>query len=318
MLGLSANEVIEELNNDFCAFQVAEFLEKLGFLQDKQSCVTEDLQKLIFLQGNQEEVYTVSERKFIERVGEVYAFPEFYKKIKRGNMPCRFIAVDLSRWQDDIYYSVFFMKIIIKAFSDFSIFVIKSNDGIHLGARLFDETEWKNCILSKSNDLPDILDEAVWENDTDNFVDFYNSLIEAIAPVTDNHIGYDEKILKSRGVQAGYIDMLNEVENIYGESVLDELERYKDTFEEVEEQGFTEILEECMEDLKYICTTKVNTIEMLFEAEELEKIAEKTEAQRDTDFESFSNSESNYIELEGLDDDPEVIIKKLKSLRGLR
>lgn len=318
MLGLSANEVIEELNNDFCAFQVSEFLEKSGFLQDKQPCITEDLQRLIFLQGNQEEVYTVLERKFIEQVGKVYIFPEFYKKTKRGNMPCRFIAVDLSKWWNDIYNAVFFMKIIIKAFSGFSLFVIKSNDGIHLGARLFDKTEWKNCTLSRSDELPDILGEADWENDTDDFFVFYNSVIEAITPVTDNHIGYDEKILKSRGVQAGYVDMLNEIENIYGESILDELERYRGTFEEIEEQGFAEILGECLEDLKDVCSTKINTIEMLFEAEELEKMAEKAEAQRNVDFESSINSESNYIVLGELSDDPEVIIKKLKNLKGLR
>ena len=172
MLGLSANEVLEELNNDFCALQVSEFLEKSGFLQDKQPCTTENLQRLIFLQGNQEEVYTVIERKFIEQVGEVYVFPEFYKKTKHGNMSCRFVAVDLSKWQDDIYNAVFFMKIIIKAFSGFSLFIIKSNDGIHLGARLFDKFEWKNCTLSKSDELPDILDETDWENDTDDFFVF--------------------------------------------------------------------------------------------------------------------------------------------------
>ena len=318
MLGLSANEVIEELNNDFCAFQVSEFLEKIGFLQEKQPCTTEDLQRLVFLQGNQEEVYTVLERKFIERVGKVYIFPEFYKKTNRGNMPCRFIAVDLSKWRDDIYNAVFFMKIIIKAFSGFSLFIIKSNDGIHLGARLFDKTEWKNCTLSRSDELPDMLAEADWKNDADYFFDFYNSVIEAITPVAYNHIGYDEKISRSRGVQAGYIDMLNEVGNIYGESILDELERYRGTFEEVEEQGFAEILEECEEDLKNVRSTKVNTIEMLFEAEELEKIAERAEAQRNADFESSTNSESNYTVLGELNDDPEVIIKKLKNLKGLR
>lgn len=310
--------MIEELNNDFCAFQVSEFLEKIGFLQEKQPCTTEDLQRLVFLQGNQEEVYTVLERKFIERVGKVYIFQEFYKKTKRGNMPCRFVAVDLSKWRDDIYNAVFFMKIIIKAFSGFSLFIIKSNDGIHLGARLFDKTEWKNCTLSRSDELPDILDETDWKNDADYFFDFYNSVIEAITPVAYNHIGYDEKISRSRGVQAGYIDMLNEVGNIYGESILDELERYRGTFEEVEEQGFAEILEECVEDLKNVRSTKVNTIEMLFEAEELEKIAERAEAQRNADFEGFTNSESNYTVLAELNDDPEVIIKKLKNLKGLR
>lgn len=126
--------------------------------------------------------------------------------------------------------------------------------------------------------------------------------------------------MKSRGVQAGYVDMLNEIETIYGESILDELDRYRGTFEEIEEQGFAEILGECLEDLKDVCSTKVNTIEMLFKAEELEKIAEKAEAQRNADFESSmnSNSESNYTVLGELSDDPEVIIKKLKNLKGLR
>ena len=67
--------MIEELNNDFCAFQVSEFLEKSGFLQDKQPCITEDLQRLIFLQGNQEEVYTVLERKFYRTSGKGLYFP---------------------------------------------------------------------------------------------------------------------------------------------------------------------------------------------------------------------------------------------------
>ena len=146
-----------------------------------------------------------------------------------------------------------------------------------------------NQRFPRSDELPDILGEADWENDTDDFFAFYNSVIEAITPVTDNHIGYDEKILKSRGVQAGYVDMLNEIENIYGESILDELERYRGTFEEIEEQGFAEILGECLEDLKDVCSTKINTIEMLFEAEELEKMAEKAEAQRNVDFESSIN-----------------------------
>lgn len=47
-------------------------------------------------------------------------------------------------------------------------------------------------------------------------------------------------------------------------------------------------------------------------------MAEKAEAQRNVDFESSINSESNYIVLGELGDDPEVIIKKLKNLKGLR
>ncbi len=320
MLGQSVSEMIDELNNDFCAFQVTNFLAKTGLLQDKQFCMTEKLQNFIFLYGNQEEVYTARECKFIEQVGDIYVVPEFYKKTKHGNMPCRFIAVDLSKWQDGIYNAVFFMKVIIKAFSGFSLFVIKSNEGIHLGARMFEKTEWKNCTLSKTDDLSRILDETVWENDTDNFLDFYYSVIEAIVPVPDNYIGYEEKILKIRGVQTSYTDMLYEMEHIYGESILSELERYKESFKETETLEFADILEEYVEDLRSIQSTKVNTLEMLFEAEELEKAAKKTEEQRDRDFESSvdGNGESDYAMVKELHGDPEAIIKKLKNLKGLR
>lgn len=320
LLGQSVSEVIDELNNDFCAFQVTDFLAKTGLLQDKQPCITEKLQNFIFLHGNQEEVYTARECKFIEQVGDIYVFPEFYKKTKHGNMPCRFIAVDLSKWQDGIYNAVFFMKVIIKAFLGFSLFVIKSNDGIHLGARMFEKTEWKNCTLSKTDDLLRILDETVWENDTDNFLDFYYSVIEAIVPALDNYIGYEEKILRIRGAQSSYTDMLYEMEHIYGESIRSELERYKKSFEETETLEFADILEECVEDLRGIQSTKVNTMEMLFEAEELEKIAKKTEEQRNRDFENSidGNGESDYTMFEELKGDPEAIIKKLKNLKGLR
>ena len=110
----------------------------------------EKCEKFIFLHGDSDEVYTATERKFIEELGYIFVFPDFFKKTNKGNMPCRFVAMDLSQSYDDVYAAVFFMKIVIKAIGGFTIFVMKFSDGVHLGMRLFDSTQdWKNCTLSE-------------------------------------------------------------------------------------------------------------------------------------------------------------------------
>lgn len=321
LIELSTGEIIEELNTNFCAPQISDFLEKIGLLPNKQICTTEELQRFVFLHGNQDEIYTIQERRFIELIGDIYIYPEYYKKTKQGNMPCRVVAVDLSRWKDDIYYAVFFMKIIIKASVGFSIFVMKLNDGIHLGARLFDNTAYKNCILSKSGNLDSILDDLLWVSlyDTENFLDYYNSIIEVITPTSDYNINYEEQFQEKMLISSSYIEVLYEIEHIYGESIQNELNRYRKTCEDIQQQDFSKILADCIEELSDVRSTKVNTIEILFEAEELEKIANKTEEQRNIDFESstHNNSEKDYTILEEIKDDPEAIIKKLKGLKGL-
>lgn len=235
-------------------------------------------------------------------------------------MPCRFVAMDLSQSYDDVYAAVFFMKIVIKAIGGFTIFVMKFSDGVHLGMRLFDSTQdWKNCTLSEPGKLMDILDEVMLIEESDWFLKYYNTLVEAIKPTTE-YIDYDERILKKRGIQFSYIDLLYELEHRYRESVQTELIRYRDFFEDEFSLKYAEILDETMEELKNIQSSKVNTIEMLFQADELERTTTEAETNRNKGVDILYDSrktENNFSLIEEMKNSPEAVIKRLKSIRGL-
>lgn len=320
MLGQDIAELMDEMNNDFSARHITCFLEESGLLEKGKKCRVEKCEKFIFLHGDSDEVYTATERKFIEELGYIFVFPDFFKKTNKGNMPCRFVAMDLSQSYDDVYAAVFFMKIVIKAIGGFTIFVMKFSDGVHLGMRLFDSTQdWKNCTLSEPGKLMDILDEVMLIEESDWFLKYYNTLVEAIKPTTE-YIDYDERILKKRGIQFSYIDLLYELEHRYRESVQTELIRYRDFFEDEFSLKYAEILDETMEELKNIQSSKVNTIEMLFQADELERTTTEAETNRNKGVDILYDSrktENNFSLIEEMKNSPEAVIKRLKSIRGL-
>ena len=127
-------------------------------------------------------------------------------------------------------------------------------------------------------------------------------------------------ILRKRGIQFGYIDSLYEIERKYGESVQTELQRYIDFFQNELGKGFAEILEEIVEELRDIQSSKVNTIEMLFEADELERVTTEAEESRNKGLEGLyenRQSENDSGLIEEMKSNPEALIKKLKRIRGL-
>lgn len=320
MSGQEIAELIDELNNDFSVRHISAFLEETGLMAGNKGCTVESCEKFIFLHGNSDEVYSAKERKFIEDTGNVFVYSDFYKKTKRGNMPCRFVAADLSQNPDGIYAAVFFMKIVIKAIGGFTAFVIKLIDGVHFGIRLFDnKEEWKNCALSEPDKLPDILDEIIWESESEGFLKYYNTFAETLRPMA-RCMDYDEMILRKRGIQFSYIDSLCEIERRYGESVQAELQRYMNFFQDKPEKDFAEILEETIDELRDIQSAKVNTIEMLFEADELERATTEAEENRNKGLENLYESSKpvdNSDLIEEMKNNPEALIKKLKSIRGL-
>lgn len=316
----SITELIDELNSDFSARQISNFLEVTGLLTSTSQYTVIQFEKYILLRGNQDEIYTLKERTFIEKTASIIFYSDYYKQMKSGYMPCRIIAVDLSSHLDDIYSAILFMKIVIKAIGGFTTFVIKLNDGIHLGIRIFNRDVWRNCTLSEPGKLSAVLEEASWVDEYEHFLKYYNILAEAIKPVSNKYIDYDEMVLKKRGVQAGYIDFLYEMESTYGESVQTELGRYQDSFDIDYKIDYAEILEGYLEELKNVQSLKVNTIEMLFEADELESTALDIEEQHSKMLEDLSDNsvvKKDFNMIEEMNSDPEAVIKRLKSIKGL-
>lgn len=316
-MGQEMLEIINELNSEFSATNISRMLFDAGLISKGVKGRTERFSKLIFLHSDKDEIYSQQEMKFIEYVGDIIIFPDFIKNVSRGNMQCRFVCVDLSRFDDGIYSAVSFMKIMIKALSGFTIFIFKLDDGIHIGTRTFDKKDYRNCTICETNQIEEVLDTLMFQFD-DDFFDFYAAISEVVRPRSSLLPDYDELGIKRRGIQYDYIEGMIQIETLIGQSTAKEIERYKEWFAEKTVITFEEQLEDMLLELQYIKSSKVNTLEMLFEADELERLSleneEKYVATLNAPVQETQVDEQMIAEY---GDNPEEMIKLLKMKHGL-
>lgn len=320
MLGQTIKDIIEELNNDFSAQHIEKVVLSSGSydVYPHHQCV--NLKQYIFLHGESDEVYSKLERHFIDSVKDAYIFSDFYKETSRGKMACRFIAVDLSGNYDEIFQSVLFMKIINKAIDGFNIFIIKLTDGIHVGIKTFDRDESRNCTLSEVDSEGLYIEELEWASSYKKFFDYYNSIFAAINSLEKTGVDYDKAASWRRGMQYDYIEVLQSVGLLYGVSVQKEIDRYCAFFEEpLIVETFGEIVHSYVSELSHIKSSRINTLEMLFEAEEIEKITNQTESKRESEMETMEDNNDDADEeiMNQYRNDPEAMIKMLKGKRGI-
>lgn len=276
-----------------------------------------------FLHGDEQEVYNKEERDFIENVGEIYIYKEFCKKAKRGIITCRIIAAEVNG-VNEIKNSLFFMKEINKAIGGFTIFFIKAGVNFYIGIRAFNKDENDDCIISKPivlvEDFEEMADKLSYVTDSDDFIDYYRTLVDAIEENNLALTDYDRQIEIKRGIQYSYLNILSEISHIYKVSFSGEIERYYKSFEGIEGNDYLSIVKESIAELSFIKSFKANTMEMLFEADEMMELAKKTEEENEIFI--GNQNEKNYNEENNSDmmkylDNPELMIKMLKQRKGI-
>lgn len=310
---------------EFTRKEIALVLEYMGLMNAQESCQIEPMDKYIFLHGDDQEVYNKEERNFIESVGDIYIYREFNKRTKRGTMPCRMVAAEINA-VDEVKSAIFFMKEINKAVGGFTIFFIKVGFDYYIGIRAFNKDIKDDCIISKPIklfvDFEEMADKLSFVSESDDFIEYYSSLIEALEYNEHNLIDYDAQIMKKRGIQYSYLNLLNEISHIYKVNFAGEIDRYYRSMENTEKKDYLSTVKESISELSFIESFKANTMEMLFEAEEMVQLAIKTEEEHEAFIEkqnadsSDNNEESNYDMKEYLDD-PELMIKMLKQRKGI-
>lgn len=308
---------------EFTEEDIAHVLECMGLVNAQESCQIEPMDKFIFLHGDEQEVYNKEERDFIENVGEIYIYKEFYKKAKRGIITCRIIAAEVNG-VNEIKNSLFFIKEINKAIGGFTIFFIKAGVNFYIGIRAFNKDENDDCIISKPivlvEDFEEMADKLSYVTDSDDFIDYYRTLIDAIEENNLALTDYDRQIEIKRGIQYSYLNILSEISHIYKVSFSGEIERYYKSFEGIEGNDYLSIVKESIAELSFIKSFKANTMEMLFEADEMMELAKKTEEENEIFI--GNQNEKNYNEENNSDmmkylDNPELMIKMLKQRKGI-
>ena len=310
---------------DYTSEEISNLLSSMGLIGIRDKCQIEDLEKYIFLHGNDQEIYCADERSFIEGVGSVYLFNDVNRRTNKGIISTRIIAADLMSFEDAVKSCFFLMKIINKATNDFNIFLFKTDDGFFVGCRLYDADEFKNCTLSSpiktDVELENITQRLMYLPDTDEFIPYYSALAKAIEYNEIFTQDYDLKIMLKRGINFSYLEMLSEIEEIYHINLDYAKEMYYESFEINLNNDSVNDYSSTIDSLRFIKSQKTNTLEMLFEAEELALLANETEQQNEQilhlqDEANTRDSSKDDMLKEHLDD-PELMIKILKTQKGL-
>lgn len=318
-------EPVELVLESFSDRNITEVLESAGLVTEKTPAFSGDMERLVFVYGDDNEVYSAAERRFTERVNSVIMYSEFNKTMKQGPMVCRVIAAKIEEeGHDAVTACVAFEKIVNKALDGFNIFFFVTDDSVFFGCRVFDKNGKYDCALTdpinEQGRFEDKLEEFAYIIDGDSFLEYYKQ-IRAIISNQDDRPNYEDLMLRKRGVRQSYLDDLDAIGESLGVNFSKEKERYNSAFDEIPEESFVELLDSVCDSLSFIKSNRVNTYEMLFEADEMMRQAEKTEAENDkmveNNIQESNTDETTDMEAKALLDDPEEMIKLLKKRRGI-
>ena len=311
-------EFIEKLNSNFSASNLEKMLTCSGAIESGIKAELTSFSQYVFLQSASDEIYTAQERKIIQQLDNIYLFPKTKKIVARGIIQTRTIAADLRQIGGNIYDAVLFMKIVIKVFDGWSIFILRLADGIHIGMRLYGRDQKKNCTLSELSQVEEILGNYMWIAGMKEFSMAYSIMYETVSPVNKSARDYDEMALRRRGIQYEYVESLESIANYMHLDTSYAIRGYQEWFNKKSTYSFYMELQDALEDLQDIKSHKVNTLEMLFDAEELERITYDNDQKYLQTLSSISTEEDKSSEASSMSgQDPEEMIKLLKKRRGI-
>ena len=312
-------EIVSEVFSDDI---ITDTLTDAGLISDKAPRFSGTMERLVFVYGNDKEVYSSSEIRFIEQIEKVCLYSDYTKTLKKHTMPCRVIATKIDgSGHSAITACVSFEKIINKAFDGFNIFLFVTDESAYFGCRIFDKGKY-DCTLSNpivsEEQFEQILEAFVFTVDTDDFIEYYQQIKHIISIGQEELLGYEDSVVSKRA-NAVFLDTLDDIGRSLGLDVSEAKARYWNDYYGEREEAFTSILDEACENLSFIKSNRINIYEMLFEADEAMRQAEITEAVNLAITNSAYTTGSSYIdeETKSLLDDPEEMIKLLKKRKGI-
>lgn len=318
---------VELISESFSEADITNALQSAGLILEKTPKYTGNMERLVFVYGDDNEVYSSAEIKYTEKVDKVFMYSDFNKTMHQGAMVCRVIAAQINeKGHEAVASCVAFEKIVNKALDGFNIFFFVAEDSVFFGCRVFEKNSKYDCALSnpikEEHVFEQMSEDLMYSSDMERFMDYYGHIRSIITSDQDDSLSYEDILLRRRGMTQSYLDDLDAIGDALGVDFSGEKERYSNMFNEDQEESFIAILDTVCENLAFIKSNRVNTYEMLFEADEMMRQAEQVEAENEkmsqTEFqEREDNDDTSDDEARALLEDPEEMIKLLKKRRGL-
>lgn len=322
---MALEEAYDNLISDVSLENIYAFLKACWLIEEGQMLIETTLERMVYTEGDQQEVYTRLERRIISSIASIVFYRTFQLESSVGRIfECRFLVIELKSETDVIYDSIAIMKILNKAFDGLNLFMFITTSGIHFGSSLLSsQNSSKDCKLSyaingKTNwEL--LADTLLCRNDSENIFDFYSGMVSVIEEIKNCHRQDFEDINEWK-----HIDF----ENYYDGDIFEENKGVdvSTLFSLCENNGtgvdqeqaiheFEQEIDICMCELSGIKKAHVNPLEMLYEAEKAALSAELQESLSEHNDVAFETSEKS-LNFDLLDD-PIALMKKLKKERGV-
>lgn len=316
-------KLVDIISEPFSECEVSEILTQGGLTGTTAPYYSGNMERLVFMYGEDKETYSSSEIAFIKDIDPVFVYESEPKAINKHVVPCRVFSTRIEdAGSQAVTKCVAFEKIINKAFDGFNIFFFVSEDCVFFGCRIFDKGQY-DCALSvpisKEQVFEQYLEAFLYTAGYEDFADYYGHITTIITHDQEEYLGYEDSVIGKKGTTSTYFDALDDISQTFGVSVLKEKERYWDEHYGDKEESFISILDDVCNDLDFIKSSRINIYEMLLDAEESARHAEESETINQTNVIDGKEEEEHFIdyEVENVIDNPEEMIKLLKKRRGL-
>lgn len=305
----------------FSAGSAFSVLYNCGLLDNPTPQYNCKLEQFVFLHGNPNEIYTNNEIEFILNQGEVFVYSDYYKRTHKTTVACRIFAIKTNDG-DSLFDTIAISKIINKASDCFNICFIFTSSAMYVSFSSFGDANDKKYYLSNPiktyDDFEELSSTLLYLPENNSFADYFQFLRDNI-PLKEE--------TSNPSLTNRYFDRWkeNEIEEYFiiqeclNIDVSEQIDRIRLLEPEIQ-QTFYEEVQECEERMFRIESNRINTMEMLFDAEEVERLSYKQESENEAivmqhEFEEVDDSTEDLMKYI---DDPEMIVKLLKSKRDNR
>lgn len=303
---------------------IVQRLTDLGIMPENHNYYLGDMKKYVFLFGNSQELYSDNELNFIDSVSDIIVSDTFYKEARKENIPCRSIVANLSSCEYQISAAVAFMKIMSKACDGFNIFFILISNALLVGCTVLGSKEKRNYTLAdpiqSADDYLELEQNLIFAPEDGDFFKYYRYMYELFLPLEPvRETSYQR--LDHIGSIYSYLETLEYIHKVLHININGEVRRVEESRSAKIEKRFGDLLDDIDSLLFEIKSSRVNTFEMLFDAEEAERQAIENERANEEIYEKNRSHYDTQIEISDrtrdLLSDPEELIKLLKEKKGL-
>lgn len=323
-------ELFQDLQNGFsfdsaCAFMRACWLWPEDFSKEQQS-----LERLIYTQGNRNEIYTLNEREIISRFDQQINYCHYRLSSLNRKINCRTILVDLNEGTDSIRAAIALMKIINKAITGFNIFLFVSSEGLLIGCSCIKGSSiGRDCVISPViNHLINwdlLYDVFLFRNDSSDFYDYYSGVVSAVLSIPDCYVPTEENNEDFLSYYKYYSEDYYDIDTQEDYRLFSDFQKYdyqcrEDRNEEqyFDKECFLDDVQNYMDEFSYIKANEINPLELLFEAQKAYDTAYRSEHSHSeattSTYLTDSDVDKNAFEML---DDPIALMKMLKKQRGI-